>query len=445
MKDFSQHALEYSLIKEIEVLRWFQNKDSEVVSAKIIDYLELNESTILALVEFGFANINSPVLYLIFLDSSDESLKLFVEDSRQVTLLMNKLQSFSELSSKLGKVSLNKYSPLPSQNEVFIPLIQGSSNSLYKTELNLLKIYRKVEFGEHPEEKLLSQLKNTSLVPEIKASLSWSFNDQKLMFGIEQELLTNEGSLWDWFLIQLKDESNLVNPLEISTTFAELGKVLAQFHNQLYSLGGVSDCFKTSNYTEVDLEKVILQIQEFYADNESLLSSTISKDCLAKFIESQTFCYIQSQNQQLEKSLGLKFKQHGDFHLGQVLKTQNTVKIIDLEGQPASSLEERWQAASSLQDIASLLRSIQYAVAITSKNLSASDKSLINVSALSASNVFLQTYLQNIKFTLPDPVEPMLKLQILLKTFQELDYEKKSRPDYVWICFDALRDQLQAK
>jgi maltose alpha-D-glucosyltransferase / alpha-amylase len=67
----------------------------------------------------------------------------------------------------------------------------------------------------------------------------------------------------------------------------------------------------------------------------------------------------------------VKTRHHGDYHLGRVLVANNDFQIMDFEGDPAMSLDDRHAKHSPLRDVAAMLRSFNYAARLAIVSLSA--------------------------------------------------------------------------
>ena len=143
------------------------------------------------------------------------------------------------------------------------------------------------------------------------------------------------------------------------------------------------------------------------------------------------------------RDAGQRIRVHGDYHLGQVLSTDQGWLLLDFEGEPLRTLAERREKQSPLKDVAGMLRSFDYAAQTV--RLEGGDPAPAGARtgwtaqwSLWLGAAFLEGYLAGVGGTPLLPVEAaardvLLDAFLLDKAFYELDYELNNRPDWVGV------------
>jgi maltose alpha-D-glucosyltransferase/alpha-amylase len=139
---------------------------------------------------------------------------------------------------------------------------------------------------------------------------------------------------------------------------------------------------------------------------------------------------------------GVKTRYHGDYHLGQVLVAGNDFVIIDFEGEPGRSFEERRAKGSALRDVAGMLRSFNYARWAALKHASQSTEELLRLDAAvqqweqATRTAFLEAYAgatARASGHEREGADALLRLFELEKALYELRYELNNRADWVQV------------
>jgi len=146
---------------------------------------------------------------------------------------------------------------------------------------------------------------------------------------------------------------------------------------------------------------------------------------------------------------GCRTRIHGDYHLGQVLVAKADLMIIDFEGEPHRSLDDRRRKGCALRDVAGMLRSLDYA-AWSAWRLHTGIGSPREAAAArlarwrrQAETDFLSAYEAAIAGSPAHPADPhfaraILDLFLIRKAAYEVGYELSSRPAWVEIPLSGL-------
>lgn len=127
---------------------------------------------------------------------------------------------------------------------------------------------------------------------------------------------------------------------------------------------------------------------------------------------------------------------HGDYHLGQVLRsTDGHWYVLDFEGEPQASAEEKTRPDLALRDLAGMLRSLDYAAAVGR----ASDRAWLG----DARERLITGYQRETGGAVAglDVILPALELD---KAIYEVVYESGNRPDWLPIPLAGV-DRLLAR
>jgi maltose alpha-D-glucosyltransferase/alpha-amylase len=155
------------------------------------------------------------------------------------------------------------------------------------------------------------------------------------------------------------------------------------------------------------------------------------------------------------KPSGLRIRIHGDYHLGQTLRTasaDSTTRdgdfvLIDFEGEPARPIEERRRKQSPLRDVAGMLRSFSYVAwsaldrvvttqpdKATPETLSAWAEWWQNAAAAQFLQAYEKAAAKNpVLLPAPKLAQPLLKAYLLEKALYEVLYELNNRPTWLRI------------
>ncbi|SYZ32356.1 phosphotransferase [Propionibacterium australiense] len=191
------------------------------------------------------------------------------------------------------------------------------------------------------------------------------------------------------------------------------------------------------------LGTALAQVHTALADQ--LGTSTLSGELIADAMTTRLACAVTEVPQLAEYETALRGlfdalrdrelpaqRIHGDFHLGQTLLGRDGWHIIDFEGEPLKSLEERRSPDSPLRDVAGMIRSFGYAAASATGLTPAARESWER----SCSEAFTASW------TGADPLRTQgdtLSAYVADKAIYEVVYEHRNRPGWVHIPLNTLR------
>lgn len=320
------------------------------------------------------------------------------------------------------------------------------SNSSVVIDTGIIgKVFRKLESGVNPDLEIGAYLTTNGRfphVPRLYGVVETVRDGESTAIAALQEFVPNEGDGWSWLTARLQN-LNEDTWTELIEAVALLGERTAGLHLAL--AGGTDQVeFAPEPFTDQDAEDLI---QRVIGEMEE------SVEGLAK-------CLSPDEVESLHKGLGMlmggarslvgsyKTRVHGDYHLGQTLRTvAGDFCLIDFEGEPSRPMAQRRMKYSPLKDVAGMLRSLDYAVAsVLSSSPDQRDQQTIPAWQDEANARFLTAYRDIVRESDLSivPVDDGkfrdgLNVLIAEKALYEVRYELNNRPDWLSIPLNGIR------
>jgi len=356
------------------------------------------------------------------------------------------------------------------------PVNTNSTNSHVRLNYtSILKLIRKVVEGINVEYEMGNFLTGKSFphTPPLEGGISYISEDGiSRRIGIKFREMPHETNCFDYCLTHLQKYFDLARQGESSSE--KIGEYIKPFLGEVQKLAEViasmhSTLRKDKDHPRFAPEKITLNdiekweksfmnfskrsiddAQKYVLDNPEN-SNDLERINLSMDLVKRAFEKIRKH----VGSLGEKTRIHNDLHLAQILKTKSSFVMIDFEGEPLRTIEERAAKFSPLRDVAILLRSFHYVA--FSAYLKEKEKSTgdLKKSALEwihrVSRHFFRSYIEAVRklrcssvpYSNLDIVKKMLALFKLEKAVYELCYELNNRPDWVGIPVAGIQSCLK--
>jgi len=475
--------------------RWFRSKSKKIKTITVDDWASCevqNQIYILTAIRFDFEDGDSELYFLPLAvfpgevsEQKDQAVLSFMVESVRYYLLdafqdkvfekwlFEQCEKGSDFKTEQG---LLKFSPRIHDlamttldvSDIRNLKAEQSNTSIIARDAFILKIYRRLESGINPEVEILDFLRQHGYtdVPQLAADVTYQqAAGGQSSLGLMVDFIKGAADGWSFALSQLKSiyekkasRENLIENLE------RVGELTGELHKAL-AMDGRDERFRPEIINSCDLER-------WTNAYDALLNRvlTVLKEKNDSEPEGRkAFRVIFDQEEYLRRAPAAqkvlcekdvrKIRHHGDFHLGQILKSARGWILFDFEGEPLRSLEERKKKACPLKDVAGMLRSFSYAAHVSARDYTR-ERNLADQEIEEARDTiekdmrygFLKGYFDAVfEVKASGPVflcpnrednEALLSFYELDKAIYELNYELNNRPDWADVPLMGIQNLL---
>jgi maltose alpha-D-glucosyltransferase/alpha-amylase len=273
--------------------------------------------------------------------------------------------------------------------------VEQSNSSVFFEEYGMLKTYRRLQPGTHPEiemSRFLVERAGFANTPPLLATMELALdgkNGQETdALGVLFGFVRNQGDGWTQALNYLTrylddalhttigDASELADPDVFFLMLArQLGIRTAEMHRALAEHAGNDPDFVPELVSRQDVSEWRGELETAAAEMLQRLERQRASlpapaaDLAGQVVTARDRLFERIRTLIPDEVEAQKTRYHGDFHLGQVLVVQNDLFIIDFEGEPARPIASRRLKSSPLRDVAGMIRSFDYAAVTAVRHL----------------------------------------------------------------------------
>jgi trehalose synthase-fused probable maltokinase len=355
----------------------------------------------------------------------------------------------------------SRLAELPEREEASVRLLtaEQSNTSIVVDDLAVVKLIRRLREGVHPEVEMADYLTEAGYAntpPLLGEVVRYGPEGRPTILATVLGFVLNQGDAWDWTLNYLNREiesialtgEGVADDEELFAAYrnlaARLGQRLGELHEVLSRPTDLPD-FTPVAATPEDAARIAESVRGQVRDALAILRELDEAPPEAEALVARGEALLGVVDRLSEALVGsLLTRIHGDFHLGQALVSQGDVYLIDFEGEPTKSLEERRRKASPMRDVAGVLRSFDYAVATALRQRSDGDpetvqqrrQTLLTRFRVEASDAFVEAYRDVLgaaerPWMAPEAEPALLDLFLLEKAAYEVGYEAANRPSWI--------------
>ncbi|NYZ11674.1 maltose alpha-D-glucosyltransferase [Azospirillum sp. RWY-5-1] len=394
-----------------------------------------------------------------------------------IRTLIGTLRKGDELSAGTGMVRFQPTDRLaavevPEDAEIRRLGVEQSNTSVLVGDAMVVKVLRRLQPGLHPElevGRFLTEVAGFENTPPLLGTVEHMDADgTPTALAVVQGFVRNQGDGWattlDYLNRELDDirlgveppadraESETPEPFAFSVKLAAtLGQRTAELHRAFAQETG-DPAFDPEPVKPADMKRWTANVRKQIEAGYKVLETAL--DRLGAETRTDAEALLGRRGEVLDRIAELadlpvhavKTRIHGDYHLGQVLSVKNDWFIIDFEGEPAKSLEERRTKRSPLVDVAGMIRSYNYAAwaavfRLDDQAAETAAQSRLLEAARDWERRTVSAFLDSYRGTIAGcPVWPdeesaadrLLALFLLEKGFYEIAYEAANRPG--WLC-----------